>query len=220
MFKYNGISIEKIAHDCFLIESKEKIIYTDPFRVPNNAKKADYIFITHEHFDHYSQEDIDKIIKPQTVFFVSKSVFEQIKNKLPHKIYLVKPKDVVTHEEIGVKGVESYNINKFRSPGLVYHPKENQNVGFIITTNNVKIYHVGDSDYIPEMDILKNENIDILLIPVSGTYVMTAKEASYAALAISPKIAIPMHYGAIVGSNSDAKEFLTLLKDKIKVEIV
>lgn len=221
MFEYKGVRIEKIAHDCFMIEVKDKIIYTDPFKVPAFARKADYIFVTHEHFDHYSLEDINNIVTPKTIFFVDRSVYEQLKNNLANKLYLVKPSDVISVDEIIVKGVDSYNINKFRSPGIVFHPKNNENVGFVITTNGVKFYHTGDSDYIPQMDELKNENIDIFLVPVSGTYVMDAQEAARATLAILPKIAIPMHYGSIVGTIEDAKKFKELLKSSnVEVKII
>lgn len=221
MYKYKNVIFEKVAHDCFLIESDTTVIYTDPFKILDGSKKADYIFITHEHFDHFSQEDIKSIVKQQTVFFVAKSVFEKIVHVFKNTIYEVLPGQTITHNGLVVKGVASYNTNKFRSKDIVFHPKENLNVGFIIEINGIKIYHVGDSDYIKEMDVLKDNNIDILLIPVSGTYVMEPSEAASATKAIEPKIVIPMHYGSIIGDVSNAQEFKRLAQNtNMKVEII
>ena len=105
----------------------------------------------------------------------------------------------------------SYNRDKD------FHPKQKAWLGFIVEVDGVKIYHAGDTDFIPEMKDLK---VDIALLPVSGTYVMTAEQAVEAALAIQPKLAIPMHYGAIVGDDKDALAFKESLKGNIDVLIL
>jgi L-ascorbate metabolism protein UlaG (beta-lactamase superfamily) len=115
---------------------------------------------------------------------------------------------------VSVEAVPAYNTNKFRTPGKVYHPKEEGRIGYIITMNGVRIYHAGDTDHIPEM---KNIKVDIALLPVSGTYVMTADEAAKAVAEIKPKIAIPMHYGAIVGDVNDAQKFQKLATCKVTI---
>jgi len=131
--------------------------------------------------------------------------------KLTGKVKTVKPGDTVTVEGIEIDAVPSYNTNK------QFHPKTNGWVGYIFTAKGQRIYIAGDTDYIPEM---KNFRVDIALLPVSGTYVMTAEEAVRAALDIRPKIAIPMHYGSIVGSKDDADRFAEGLKGKIEVVIL
>jgi len=117
---------------------------------------------------------------------------------------------------IEIEAVPAYNINKFREPGQVFHPKEHGGVGFVLTMDGTTVYYAGDTDFIPEM---KSIRCDVALLPVSGTYVMTAEEAAEAAAAIHPKIAVPMHYGAIVGGEEDAKKFKSLVKS-CEVQIV
>ena len=132
-------------------------------------------------------------------------------NKLSGKIKTVKPGDKITVEGVEIEAVPSYNTNK------QFHTKDKAWVGYIFTVKGQRIYIAGDTDYIPEMKTFK---ADIALLPVSGTYVMTAEEAVKAALDIKPKIAIPMHYGAIVGSESDAEKFAAGLKGKVEVKIL
>ncbi|MHB1680893.1 MAG: MBL fold metallo-hydrolase [bacterium] len=215
MFNYKGIDLQRIAHDCFLVSNGKINLYFDPFKIESEElPKADYIFITHEHFDHFSIDDIRKIIKESAVLFINEMTEKELGSQLSNKVVIIKPGDSIDYNGIHIKGVPAYNVNKFREHGIVYHPKEDKKLGFIVTIDGVKIYHTGDSDNIPEMENLKEENIDILLIPVSGTYVMTSKEASDAAVIINAKVAIPMHYGAIVGSDADAQDFVETVKEK------
>ncbi|MDI1471560.1 MAG: MBL fold metallo-hydrolase [Thermodesulfovibrio sp.] len=199
-------NIKWLGHDTFKIVG-EKVIYTDPFQI-TQPDKADIILITHEHYDHFSPEDIKKILDPDTVVVLPKDCAGKIKAKE----IVVKPGDKVTVEGIEIEVVPSYNTNK------KFHPKEKGWVGYIFKVSGKRFYIAGDTDYIPEMKTFKD--IDIALLPVSGTYVMDAKEAVQAALDINPKIAIPMHYGSIVGSESDAKYFAEALKGKIEVVIL
>jgi L-ascorbate metabolism protein UlaG (beta-lactamase superfamily) len=126
-------------------------------------------------------------------------------------VRIVKPGDSMTVSGITVEVVPSYNTNK------QFHPKAAGMLGFIVSVQGVRIYHAGDSDFIPEMQAIK---ADIALLPVSGTYVMTADEAVQAALAIKPALAIPMHYDSIVGSAADAKRFADRLSGKVAVTIL
>jgi len=199
-------NIHWLGHATFKIIAEDKIIYIDPFQI-KKEDQADIILITHEHFDHCSPEDVKKIQKPDTVIVTT----SDCALKLSGDIKKVKPGDKINVKGIEIEAVPAYNINK------KFHPKENNWVGFIINIKGTRIYHAGDTDKIPEMKDFKN--IDIALLPVSGTYVMTAEEAADAALIINPKIAVPMHYGSIVGSEKDAKKFADLLKGKIEVVI-
>ena len=197
--------IQWLGHDCFLIKS-DLIIYFDPFQI-KTGPKADIIFVTHPHYDHCSPEDIKKIAKEDTVIVTEKDSAKM----LTGKVEIMKVGEEKTVKGIKVKAVPAYNIGK------TFHTKDKGWLGFVVEVEGVKIYHAGDTDFIPEMKDIKT---DIALLPVSGTYVMTADEAVSAALTIKPQIAIPMHYGSIVGSEKDAEKFAKALEGKIEVIIL
>ncbi|MHB1545463.1 MAG: MBL fold metallo-hydrolase [bacterium] len=221
MFNYKGLEIKRFCHDSFLVSDGKIKIYFDPFKLHGDEPKADYIFISHEHFDHFSPDDIHKIIKDSTVLFMNEMTNDEIDGLYDNKIVIIHPGDSIDYKDLHIKGVPAYNINKFREPGKVYHPKEDKKLGYIITFNGIKIYHTGDTDHIPEMDALASEKIDLLFIPVSGTYVMTPSEAIEAALKIKADTSIPMHYGTIVGEKRQAEEFKEGVQKKgLKSEIV
>lgn len=199
-------NIHWLGHDTFKIVG-EKIIYTDPFKI-KKKDTADIILITHEHYDHCSPDDVKKIQGPKTIIVTTSDCAK----KLSGNIKKIKPGEKINVEGIEIEAVPAYNTNK------QFHTKDKGWVGFIFKVNKQRIYIAGDTDYIPEMKTFKD--IDIALLPVSGTYVMTAEEAVRAALEIKPKIAIPMHFGSIVGNRNDAERFANSLKGKIDVVIL
>ena len=192
-----------LGHDGFLIKGDGKAIVIDPFQV-TQCEPADIILVTHEHYDHCSPDDIQKIQKASTVIVTEANSAR----KLSGDVRVVQPGDKLTVSGIPIEAVPAYNTNKN------FHPKQNGWLGFILTVDGISIYHAGDTDLIPEMDSLK---ADIALLPVSGTYVMTAEEAVEAAKTIKPKFAIPMHFGAIVGSTDDAWRFCDALAGTCEV---
>lgn len=199
-------NITWLGHDGFLIKGDGKAIVIDPFQV-KQCEPADIILISHEHYDHCSPEDVKKIRKDSTVIVTE----AQSAAKLSGDVRVVQPGDKLTVSGIPIEAVPSYNTNK------TFHPKENGWLGFIVTVGGVRIYHAGDTDRIPEMESFQ---VDIALLPVSGTYVMTAEEAVEAARMIKPKVVIPMHYGAIVGSADDAKRFSEALQGTCEVVVL
>ncbi|SHJ34063.1 L-ascorbate metabolism protein UlaG, beta-lactamase superfamily [Desulfatibacillum alkenivorans DSM 16219] len=198
--------IRWLGHDGFLIKAGDKNIVIDPYEL-ESAVEADILLISHDHFDHCSVDDAAKVVKPGTVIVTEKDSAA----KLSGDVRVVAPGDVVEIGDVTVTAVPAYNTNKD------FHPKGNGWLGFVITYNGVRIYHAGDTDFIPEMEAL---DVDIALLPVSGTYVMTWDEAVEAAKKIMPQIAIPMHYGGIVGTSEDADKFKAALDGVCEVVVL
>jgi len=213
MYEYNKIGITWTGHAGFKILHGNKKMYIDPYKLSNkyeNIFDADIVLITHNHFDHLSIEDLKNIINERTVIVSAQECLSQLKSLKVKDLIGIDPHNNEKLDDLVVEAVPAYNVNKD------FHPKDDKKIGFIIKFGNDRIYHTGDSDIIPEM---KDTNPTIVLIPVSGTYVMTAEEASKAVNElINPKIAIPMHYGTIVGNKEDAirfSELVTVCETKI-----
>jgi L-ascorbate metabolism protein UlaG (beta-lactamase superfamily) len=206
MYEYNKIGITWTGHAGFKILYGNKKMYIDPYKLTKkyeNIFDADIVLITHNHFDHLSIEDLKNIINERTVIVSAQECLSQLKPLKVKESIGIDPRNNVRVDDLAVEAVPAYNVNK------EFHPKNDKKIGFIIEFGNDRIYHTGDSDLIPEM---KDTNPTIVLIPVSGTYVMTAEEASKAVNEmINPKIAIPMHYGTIVGNKEDAVRFSELV---------
>lgn len=203
MLNYEGIEITWLGHDSFRI-TKGKVIYVDPYQLSGSPAKADLILITHDHFDHLSADDVKKVIGPHTVVVAPPACQGQLRGLKVKEVRNIQAGEKTQVDNIQIDAIAAYNVNKFRSPGNPFHPK-GTGVGYIVTVDGKRIYHTGDSDPSPEMAAAKG--VDVALVPVSGTYVMTAQEAVEAAKIIQPKVAIPMHFGAIVGSQADAEAF-------------
>jgi len=208
MLDFNGVRFHWFGHDGYkLTLSGKTIIYIDPYQISkshHNKNDADIILISHNHFDHFSMDDLRHIIGNNTTIVSAKECIDQLRNVRAAEIKGVAPGEKLTVLGVPIETVAAYNTNKH------FHPKADGKVGFIITLNNMRIYHSGDTDEIPEMSTIEP---DVALVPVSGTYVMTAEEAARAVNEkIKPKkLAIPMHYGSIVGSKKDAVKFKQLV---------
>jgi len=212
LFEYRGLKISWLGHDGFKIKNA-KTVYIDPY-VMEAGEKADIILVSHEHFDHCSSGVIKKIVSSNTTIVTTALVKRQLSGTKAKEIRAVKPGEKMLIDGVSIETVPAYNLNKFRSPGEVFHSRHEEMLGFIVTMNGVRIYHAGDTDSIPEMQGL---NADIACLPVSGTYVMTAEEAAEAAKRLKPKVAIPMHYGSIVGDIRDAERFKKLATCQVEI---
>ncbi len=198
--------IKWLGHASFKLSGR-RIIYIDPWKI-QEEEKADIILISHSHYDHFSLEDIKKITSQETDILMTPDCQSKLREVLG-KVTLIEPRKKYNIKNVLIETTPSYNLNK------KFHPKENDWVGFIINHNNSRIFYAGDTDNIPE---IKNIKVDVALIPVSGTYVMNYKEAANLVNEMKPKIAIPYHYGDIVGTEQDALKFKKLAK--IQVEIL
>ena len=201
-------NIEVLYHSSIRI-NKEKIIYIDPFKINKNYNDADIIFITHDHYDHYSEEDIDKVINENTTIIIPEELLTKLLRKGINKnaIITVEPNKNYMVQGIKFETISAYNTNK------TFHPKENGWVGYIIIINGIRYYIAGDTDITEEN---KQVKCDVAFVPVGGTYTMDFKEAASLINEIKPKIAIPIHYGSIVGTEQDAIDFIRLLHPEIK----
>ncbi len=201
-------NIKFLGHATVKLKIAEKIIFVDPWKIKDTEEKADIILVTHPHFDHYSEEDIKKIAKDTTVLISCKDVVSQtsLKNKRQ-----IQPFEETKIDDITIQGFPAYNVNKS------FHPKSNNWLGFVIRHNDVSIYIAGDSDVIEEAKQLK---VNIMILPVGGTYTMTDKEASELVNLTKPDYAIPIHYGDIVGSAQNAQNFVKLVNLPTKVKIL
>ena len=212
--KLLNLDFTRIAHDTFRIAGS-KVVYTDPFKI-SKREEADIVLLSHEHFDHMSLEDLEKVCSPATIIVASPQCKAGIKSIKAKEKHFLDANTKYLADKVVIETVPAYNVNKFREPGKPFHPKEVKGIGFVLEMDGTRVYYAGDTDFIPEM---KSIRCDIALLPVSGTYVMTVEEAVMAAQALNPKIAVPMHYGAIVGSDQDAQKFKSLVTN-CEVQIV
>lgn len=196
-----------LGHDSFRIDGPPTI-YIDPWQLKGRPPQADLVLVSHDHYDHCSPEDVNRVRGPKTVVIANPSAAA----KLGRDVRAIRAGEKQTIGDVTVEAVPAYNIGKR------FHPKEAGGVGYIVTVGGTRFYFAGDTDLIPEMDQIR---CDIALLPVSGVYVMTAEEAARAAGRIKPKVAIPMHYGAgVAGSEADARRFRELCPPEIKVHIL
>ena len=191
--------ISWLGHASIRISGPSGVIYIDPWKL-KSFQPADIILISHEHYDHFSKEDVEKIRTPATTIVTNPTVAGQ----LTGDVKALRAGEMVTAKGIKIEAVAAYNINKFRSPGVPFHPQADGKLGFIIEIDGVRVYFAGDTDPIPEMANIKS---DIAILPVSGKFTMTAAEAVEALRVLKPKAAIPVHYGVIAGSLADAEQF-------------
>jgi L-ascorbate metabolism protein UlaG (beta-lactamase superfamily) len=214
MWTYKGVKVHWLGHDSFVLQGSRTLVL-DPFKAKGNYK-ADILLISHEHFDHLSPDDIRRFSDASTTI-VAPKICEGPLREFAQEKRFVEPGSKIEVKGVAIHAVPAYNTNKFREPGKVFHPKEDGKVGYVVTIDGSRFYHAGDSDATPEMKAL---DVDVALLPVSGTYVMTAEEAAGAAKAMKAKVVIPMHYASIVGTRADAERFKTLVGPSRNVEIL
>lgn len=215
----NGIEIKWLGHAGFLIKNS-RVIYIDPYQIKDGLEKADLILITHSHYDHCSVADLKKIVKEGTKIVMPADCQSKITRfDVGIKMEVVEPDYDLDLGDVKISVLPAYNIDK------PFHSKEEHWIGYLLKMNNVLIYHAGDTDKIDEMQKLtghKQEGKEfVALLPIGGRFTMSVEEAVEAAKLIQPSLVIPMHYGSIVGTEEDAKEFKELCEEEnIKCEVL
>jgi L-ascorbate metabolism protein UlaG (beta-lactamase superfamily) len=204
--------IDWLGHAGFRLETRAGVVYIDPYRT-EGGPPASVILITHDHFDHFSRDDVVRLAAERTTVIGPPTVTEQLKGRTVS----ISPGDSVEVDELEITALPAYNTNKLDSEGRPFHAREAGWVGYLLRDGPRRIYHSGDTDVIPEMD--QAAGVDVALLPVSGTYVMTAVEAAEAARRIDPGVAVPMHWGTVIGSEEDATTFAGEARSKANVDV-
>lgn len=206
------MKIEVLYHSSIRIWAESKVIYIDPFKIKEETHNADFIFVTHSHYDHFSEEDIKKIKKEDTKISITTDLLDRTIELGFNKdnILIVEPNNSYNLLNIKFNTIPAYNTNK------EFHPKGNNWVGYLLDIEDKMIYIAGDTDITDEN---KDVKCDIALVPIGGTYTMTDKEAAELINIIKPQLTIPTHYGGIVGKKEDGIKFQDLINKEIEVEI-
>lgn len=189
-----------------------KIIYIDPYKIKDALHDADYVFCTHSHYDHFSVEDIKKVIKNSTKLITVESSKKDAINLVGgENVLIVKPNENYKIDELEFSTTYAYNVDK------QFHPKSNGWVGFIIKLDEERYFIAGDTDNIKE---LQNISTDYAFLPVGGTFTMDYEEAAELANNINAKVVVPTHYGSVAGNKTDGQSFKKLIKNKEVIDIL
>ena len=207
-------SLEWLGHSGFRVDVRGgATIYIDPYRV-RDGPQADLILITHDHYDHFSPQDVERLSGDDTWLVAPAAVAERVSGRVSS----IAPSGMLELDPISgveVVAVAAYNTSKRDRDGRLFHPRSAGCVGFDLNIRGERLYHSGDTDVIPEMDQVVG--VDLALLPVSGTYVMTATEAAEAARRIQPRVAVPMHWGEHLGTRADAELFAQVAPVEVRV---
>ena len=203
-------NIEVFTQSSIRILFEDRVIYVDPFEIKEEMKDADFVFITHNHYDHYSPDDIKKVVCEKSILVVPEKMAARADDLAPifARIETVKPDTFHYVEDLEFETVPAYNLSK------AFHPVSAGFVGYILCLGNHRVYIAGDTDATPEA---KEVDCDIALVPIGGTYTMNPAEAAGLINEIQPKIAIPTHYGSVVGSEDDKDVFKQYVLEPVKV---
>jgi len=195
-----SVEVMWLGHASIMVRTEKTVLYIDPWKIDRKMPSADIILITHDHYDHYSKDDVN-LLKTDKTRIVAPMSAEDVTDH-------VKPGQSLSLGDVFVEAVPAYNIDK------AFHPKQNNWVGYVVNILGKRVYHTGDTDHIPEMKGLK---VDVALLPVGGMYTMTADEACSALEDIQAEHVIPIHFGDIVGSRKDALRLKDIASNTVNI---
>ena len=204
-------NIEVFEQNSIRITERLEQIYIDPFQMKEEPHDAAYVLITHDHYDHFSPDDIAKVVSDKTILVVPEKMAGKARklSGMFSKVVTVKPGVYREIDGLELETVPAYNILK------PFHRKDAEWVGYILRIDGKRIYIAGDTDATKEAKAVK---CDIAIVPIGGTYTMDAKKAAELVNILHPDVAIPVHYGTVVGSPRDGNVFAENVKKPIKVE--
>ncbi|MBI4948237.1 MBL fold metallo-hydrolase [Candidatus Berkelbacteria bacterium] len=222
--QYKNSIITALGHAGFLIEFPDLNLSFafDPYDLQEIEKTVDFVFVSHHHFDHCDPASIKKLMSEKTKIIAPENCRDELE-EFNDAVVITDGVEKQTFGALTFWAIPAYNINKFRTPSEVFHPRSLGGLGFIVeiassSGKNVRFYHAGDTDFIEEIKELKK--IDVAFLPISGTFVMTLQEALEAAKAIQPDIVIPMHFGKLLGSSADAVRYQNLLRGQVETMVL
>ena len=197
------------THSSIRILAGDRVLYIDPFRLRSAPRDADVIFVTHDHFDHFSPEDVEKVGKPETVFVMPESTAA-----LAGEVVAGRPVIRVAPGERGeVLGLHFETVPAY-NPAKPFHPRQNSWVGYVLTVDGLRVYVAGDTDATDEAAAVA---CDVALVPIGGKYTMDAGEAAGLVDRLQPRAVIPVHYGTVAGSPREFDRFVKDLQTGVRV---
>ena len=221
---FDTVNVEWLGHASMKIQDSDGFtVFIDPWSdlLPDqdfaDMDKADIIISTHDHFDHFDIEAIQALKKRETILVCTEESESDVPEDVSHDV--LKPGRRVQSHGLEIRGFHAYNVDKFRSPDVPYHPK-GFSVGVLFDLNGLTFYHASDTDPIPEMEQLADEDIDIAFLPVGGTYTMDQEEAIEAIKMIQPEKVVPMHYGYLDETTCDTEKFEEDVREQTDAEPV
>lgn len=185
------------------VRSGGRVLYVDPWGVPG-GEEADFILLTHPHYDHFSEEDIARIRGTRTVVIEPASMKKQYESA----DHFLRPGDLLQLDGLDVLAVPAHNEAKH------FHPRRNGWLGYVFTLGDVTYYHAGDTDFLESMSEIR---CDVAFLPCGGHYTMGAEDAARAAAACDAKVIVPIHWGDVVGSIEDARRLATLASAEVTI---
>jgi L-ascorbate metabolism protein UlaG (beta-lactamase superfamily) len=178
-------------------------IHVDPIGI-SAASHADFILLTHPHYDNFSERDIDRIRTPRTVVVAPASM----KKLLADADHFMRPGDMLQLDGLDILAVPAHNVDKR------YHPPEAAWLGYVFTVGGATFYHAGDTDFLPSMFGIR---CDVAFLPCGGHYTMGPEGAIRAAAACDASVVVPIHWGEPHGTREDVEAMRELIDGELRI---